>query len=331
MACYWAGKQVLVTGGLGFVGSHFAAELQARDVRVICAYRTPRDGLPDWLPPSPRLRLLQCDLLDQRELAAAFSSVGQKIDAIIHCAALDGSAEFKAANAAHIMDANFRIASNVLNCAREHAVEDVVLLSSAEVYIGHHAGQISERDDRCCPIRQSGNGYALAKVFTEMLAERYREQFGMRIYLPRPTNIYGQGDLAGGRVIPRMLARIASGEEVEIWGDGRQTRTFVHVLDVVRTILLMVEAGTHQTFNVGTAESVSLRELALMAAEAMGEQPRIRLMPDKPAGASNRELDLTRMNEVIDFTPVSLRDGLREVASWHLRRKLDASHLQLNR
>jgi nucleoside-diphosphate-sugar epimerase len=324
MADYWAWKQVLVTGGLGFVGSHFVAELLTRDVRVLCAYRTPRDDLPDWLPLSPRLELRQFDLLDQRELEGVFTCARRRIDAIIHCAAIDGNAEFKAHNAAHIMDANFRIASNVLNCARKYAVDDIVLLSSAEVYVGPHDGPIREQDDQCVHMRQSSNGYALAKIFTEVLAELYRKQFGMRIYLPRPTNIYGERDEAGDRVIPQMLARIASGQDVEVWGDGSQTRTFVHVLDVVRTTLRMVETGAFQTFNIGTAESVSLRELALLAAEAMGEQPRIRLMPDKPAGPPNRELDLTRMNDVIDFTPASLHDGLRAVAGWHLRRKRDA-------
>jgi dTDP-4-dehydro-6-deoxy-alpha-D-gulose 4-ketoreductase len=125
-----------------------------------------------------------------------------------------------------------------------------------------------------------------------------------------------------------MLARIAAGQEVAIWGDGSQTRTFVHVLDVVRTTLRMVETAAYQTFNVGTAESVSLRELALLAAEAMGAQPRIRLMPDKPTGPPNRELDLTRMNDAIDFTPVALRDGLRKLASSHLRGKLDVQPTQ---
>lgn len=322
MAGYWAGRQVLVTGGLGFVGSHFVAELLARDADVTCGYRTPRADPPDWLSGASRPRLLQFDLLDQRALAAVFRYAERRIDVIIHCAGIDGSAEFKAANAAHIMDVNFRIASNVLNSAREYKVDDIVLMSSAEVYVGTHDGPIRERDDGCDHIRQSGNGYALAKIFTEMLAELYRGQFGMRIYLPRPTSIYGEGDAAGSRVIPRMLARIASGEEVEIWGDGSQTRTFVHVMDVVRTTLRMVETGAYQIFNVGTAEPVSLRDLALLAVEAMGAQPRIKLMPDKPAGAAQRELDLTRMNEVIDFTPVSLRDGLRAAASWYRRRDI---------
>lgn len=317
---YWAGKTVLVTGGMGFIGSHFVEGLLARDARVLCAFRKPRDDLAEWLPASARLRMLQFDLLDQQELEAVLRYAAQRVDAIIQCAAIDGNAAFKAANPAYILDCNLRITSNVLNCARKCAVPDVVLLSSAEVYLGQHDGPIRERDDCHGNIRHSGNGYVLSKVFTEVLAELYREQFGMRIYLPRLTNIYGKRDDftgVGSRIIPRLLTGIASGHEVEIWGDGHQRRTFVHVLDAVRATLRMVETNAYQTFNIGTAEAVSMLELVELVAEALGERPRVRLMPDKPAGPSSRELDLTLMSKVIDFTPASLRDGLREVAGWY--------------
>jgi dTDP-4-dehydro-6-deoxy-alpha-D-gulose 4-ketoreductase len=326
MASYWAGKTVLVTGGMGFIGSHFVEELLARDARVVCAYRRPRDDLAEWLPVSSRLRMLQFDLLDQRELEAVFRYAEPRLDAVIQCAAIDGNAAFKASNPAHIMDANLRITSNVLNCARKCAVPDVVLLSSAEVYLGQCDGLIREQDDQHGNIRHCGNGYLLSKVFTEILAELYREQFGMCIYLPRLTNIYGERDDftgAASRVIPRLITGIASGQEVEIWGDGSQTRTFIHVLDVVRTTLCMVETSAYQTFNIGTSEAISMLELARLVAEALGERPLIRLIPDKPAGPSSRELDLTLMSKVIDFTPARLRDGLREVATWYLRQKLN--------
>lgn len=324
MVSYWAGKTVLVGGGMGFVGSHFVAELLAREAKVICAYRTSRDDLAEWLPTSTRLRMLQFDLLNQQELEAVFKYAEREIDTVIQCAAIDGNAAFKAANPASIMDDNVRITSNVLNCARRYAVPDVVLLSSAEVYVGPRDGPIREQDDGHSHIRHSGNGYVLSKIFTEILAELHREQFGMRIYLPRLTNVYGRRDNftgAGSRVIPRLMTGIASGQEVEIWCDGSQTRTFIHVLDVVRTTLRMVETSAYQTFNVGTAEAVSMLELAQLVAEALEERPRIRLMPDKPAGPSCRELDLTLMNKVINFTPTSLRDGLQDTASWYVRHK----------
>ncbi len=324
MVSYWAGKTVLVSGGMGFVGSHFVEELLAQGARVACAYRTPRDDVAEWLPSSLRLRMLKFDLLDQRELEAVFRYAEQGIDTVIQCAAIDGNAAFKAANPASIMDDNLRITSNVLDCARRFAVPDVVLLSSAEVYIGACDGPIREQDDRRSLIRQSGNGYVLSKIFTEILAELYREQFGMRIYLPRLANVYGSRDNFAGtnsRIIPRLLAGTAAGQEVEIWGDGSQTRTFIHVLDVVRTTLRVVETSAYQTFNVGTVEAVSMLKLARLVAEALQERSRIRLMPDKPVGPSSRELDLTLMNKVIDFAPISLRDGLSDTASWYMRQR----------
>lgn len=324
MAGYWAGKTVLVTGGMGFIGSHFVAELLARDAHVVCIHRTLRDDLADWLPASPQPKMLQLDLTDQQELEAVFRYAGPSIDAVIQCAAIDGNAAFKAANPTQILDGNFRIASNVLNCARKFGVPDVVLVSSAEIYTGPRNGPIREQDDHHSHLGYSGNGYVLAKTFAEILAELHREQFGMRIYVPRPTNVYGCRDNftgAGSRVIPRLLTGIAAGHEVEIWGDGSQTRTFIHARDLVRTTLRMVEMSAYQVFNIGTAEPVSMLDLAQLVGDALGQRPRIRLEPGKPTGPPSRELDLSLMHKVIDFTPVSLRDGLRDTAGWYLHEK----------
>ncbi|MEU7384790.1 MULTISPECIES: SDR family NAD(P)-dependent oxidoreductase [unclassified Streptomyces] len=317
----WAGRTVFVTGGLGFIGSHFVEELLARDARVVCLYRTPREEMLAQLPRGDNLRLLQLDLLDHGEVRAACRYASPNVDAIIHCAALDGNTEFKLNHSAEILDTNLRITSNVLNCAREYGVPDVALLSSAEVYQGETTGAIHEDDDYRRHMRYSTNGYALSKTFVEVLAELHRAQYGMNILVPRPTNVYGPRDGfdgTSGRVIPTMLRRIAAGEEVVIWGDGSQTRTFVHVADLVRATLRMMEQRRYATMNVGTDEPVSVLELAATLFAVMDRPERIRLDPSKPTGASSRLLDVRRMAEITSFTPRPLRVGLRQTAEWFL-------------
>jgi dTDP-4-dehydro-6-deoxy-alpha-D-gulose 4-ketoreductase len=315
----WAGRTAVVTGGLGFIGSHFVRRLLALGAEVICLYRTERPELAAELDGSGRLRLIQLDLLDENELRAACRYAARHVDALVHCAALDGNAEFKRRHSARILDENMRIASNVLGAARRQHVDHVVLMSSAEVYAPAAPDPATEEDDFRRHAHYTDNGYAMSKMFTELLADLHRRQFDMNIHVPRPVNVYGPGD-GGERVIPAMLARIAAGEEVVIWGDGGQTRGFVHVDDLVRTTLAMIATNRHPTVNVGAGEPVAVLDLARLLSALAGRPERIRLDPDKPAGAAVRRLDLRRMTEIVDFTPRPLRDGLADTVAWFLAR-----------
>ncbi|WP_440899197.1 NAD-dependent epimerase/dehydratase family protein [Actinosynnema sp.] len=321
----WAGRTVLVTGGLGFLGSHFTTELLASGARVLCLHRGDRFGRLAELPRTSALRTARVDLHDERALAAAVDAHTPAVDAVVHCAALDGNAEFKLKNSARILDTNLRFTSNVLNCARERRVRDVVLVSSAEVYRTDDSAPVAEDHDYRRRMRYAPDGYYLSKVFGEVLAELYRDQFGMNLFLARPTNVYGPRDgfhAPSGRVVPSMMACLARGQDIEVWGDGRQTRSFVHAADVAKATLQMVAANRHRTFNIGTGESVSIADLAHAVAEALDVPGRVRFLFDRPTGPSARQLDVSRMAGVVDFTPRSLAVGLRETADWFRARGL---------
>ncbi|MEV6240968.1 SDR family NAD(P)-dependent oxidoreductase [Lentzea sp. NPDC051838] len=283
-------KTVVVTGAGGFIGSHVVETLLGTDTRVIALYRTD--------PPkftAPNLQTFPLDLRDENELRAVLRYAAPDVHTVIHTAAMDGNAAFKRDNTAEIFDTNLRIGSNVLNCARDAEVENVVLVSSAEASV------------------ESDNGYALSKSVVELLAEQYRKQYGMRILLPRPSNVYGPRDKLD-RVIPAMITRITSGEDVEIWGDGSQTRSFVHVRDVVAAILQMVDHDT-DVMTVATRETISILDLARTLCALLEVPERVRLDLTKPTGAPPRAFDTTRMYELV--TPRPLRQGLGETVSWY--------------
>ncbi|WP_308312491.1 SDR family NAD(P)-dependent oxidoreductase [Streptomyces sp. ISL-11] len=312
-----------MTGGLGFIGSHFVEELLDRGAEVICAYRTEKSAVIDELPTSDALHLRRFDLLDADALAAAVDSVtdrtGTGVDAIINCATLDGNMKFLLEQSGRMLDENARMVSNVLNFARSRAVSDTVLVSSAEIYSYAGSHPMREEDDHRRHMEYSPNGYRLSKMFTEVMADLYRGQYGMNIYTPRPSNVYGPRDDFEGstnHVIPNMLARLAAGRDIEIWGDGSQTRTFIHVQDLVRAVLCMVADGTHHTLNIGTEEAVSIRDLAHLVAATAGHAERVRMDPDKPVGASRRALDLEKLHTLADFTPRTLEDGLLDTVRW---------------
>jgi nucleoside-diphosphate-sugar epimerase len=317
----WAGRTVVVTGGAGFVGSYFVEELLARQAQVICLYRNDDRRMLAQLPATDRLRSIRVDLSDEAALRGVFDSMPRQADALVHCAAMWGSAGHRYDHPASVFEANFRPVANVLTCAREHKISDVVLIGSGEVYRSSASHPLREDDDFTATV-DAGDGYYLAKVYEEALAQTYRHEHGMRVFRPRPTGIYGPRDnFAPGadRVIPAMLAKAAADQDIVIWGDGSQTRTYMFVTDLVRAVLRMVETGRHHTVNVGTSETVSLRQLAELVCAALGKPERITFDSAKPTGRSSRTLDLTRLDEILDFQPRGLREGLAQTADWYQR------------
>ncbi|MGX1885250.1 NAD-dependent epimerase/dehydratase family protein [Streptomyces sp. NPDC055287] len=316
---YWAGRTVLVTGGLGFIGSHVVEELLGLGAQVLCVYRRDKPEVRAELPVTDALTALRVDVLDYDALLAAARTV-PRIDAVVNCATLDGNMQFLLEQPGRMLDENIRMVSNVLNLARHCEMRDVVLISSAEIYSYESEKPVREEDDHRRHMEFSPNGYRMSKMFTEVLADLYRKQFGMNIYTPRPTNVYGPRDDFGtttNHVIPNMLMKLTAGQDVEIWGDGSQTRTFIHVSDLVRAILCMVQSGTYETLNIGTPESISIRDLAYLVAAATGRTNGVRFDPDKPVGAARRALDLERFHSVVDFTPRSLESGIADTVQWY--------------
>jgi dTDP-4-dehydro-6-deoxy-alpha-D-gulose 4-ketoreductase len=313
----WAGRTVVVTGGLGFIGSHFVAELAARGAEVICLRRSRNEEMIRALPADGHVRLVQLDLSDAAELSALFRRATARIDAVFHCAAMDGSSQFKALHSAEILEANTRMNLNVLSAARDHRVRTVVLLSSAEA-----RSMINGSGYSGMPVLASlpRSGYVLSKTFAEISADLFREQFGMNIFVVRPTNVYGPRDDLGraDRVIPRMLRKAISGQEIEIWGNGTQTRDFIYVTDLVRATLQMVAANKYPTFDVGNGNLVSILELGQTLFSVLGLPERIQLDPAKPTGVAGEPADLSRLREVIDFIPLSLREGLDRMVHRYL-------------
>ncbi|NUQ95986.1 MAG: SDR family NAD(P)-dependent oxidoreductase [Streptomyces sp.] len=316
----WAGRTVLVTGALGFIGSHFVRELGARGAQVLALYRTERRELQTQLAAKGRVRFVKTELRDESEVRGAFKFLAPSIETIVHCAAMDGNAQFKLERSAEILDSNQRTISNLLNCVRDFGVGEVIVMSSSELYSAMPTAAIREEDDFRRAMRYTDNGYVLSKTYGEILARLHREQFGTNVFLVRPGNVYGPGDSfdpSRGRVIPSMLAKADAGEEIEIWGDGSQTRSFVHVADLVKASLRLAETGKYPEMNVAGEEQVSILELARMVMTVLGRPERIRLDPSRPVGAPSRLLDLSRMSEVIDFDPQPLLAGLVETARWY--------------
>ncbi|CAM5464506.1 GDP-L-fucose synthase [Streptomyces glaucescens] len=175
-AGHWAARTVLITGGLGFIGSHFVEELLGLGARVLCLYRRDHPEVRAELPVTETLTTRRVDVLDERALRRAADTV-PALDMVVNCATLDGNMQFLLQEAGRMLDENMRIVSNVLNLARDRAVPDVVLISSAEIYAYDETRPAREEDDHRRHMEFSPNGYRMSKMFTR----------GARGPLPHPV------------------------------------------------------------------------------------------------------------------------------------------------
>lgn len=305
-AC-WKNKKVLVTGAEGFVGSYFFSELRNKGVHVVGSVlkKEKNSGVKG--------RIVKLDVLDKKRLNDVCKL--EKINLIIHCAALDGNPEFKKNNSERIIDENVRMALNILNVAKENKIHELVMFSSAEIYAEIAKSPIKEGDDYKKIFPEINNGYVAAKVTIEILANLYSEQFGLKIMLPRPTNIYGPEDKLrnrSNRVIPSMIKNILLNNKVEIWGDGNQKRNFIYIDDFVKYIICLIEKNEFSVINISSAEEISIKALAKLIAKISKRKIALIFDKNKSVGVKKIWLDITKLNSLVNFKPLSLREGLKK-------------------
>lgn len=299
MENYWKGKKILITGSSGFIGTHFLSELKELGSDVV------------------GIRHTDCDLLSYEKTV----DISKGYDILVNCAALDGNAQFKERFSAEIMDANTKITSNILNAAVKNKIADVVHLSTAEVYASTADSNSKEGDTLLFANEQRLNGYVISKLYGELMANIYGNQFGVNVYLPRPTNVYGPQDhFEDGkrRAIPNFIHKIAKNEPIEIWGDGKQVRQFVYVKDVVRTVLTMVEKKYTGVLNISTDEIVTIENLVTWIYKSFNKSKDIRFISTSSSSEASRIVDTEKMYKLIDFETTPLSEGLQKTIAWYL-------------
>lgn len=312
---YWLGKRVAVTGGGGFIGSHFVEELSQAGAQVLCIYLHNNTNIAYLKGLKNNIKFVKLNVLDEQQ----FVNECKKIDTIINCAAKDGNAEYKIKNAVTILDTNNKIVSNVLNCAHINNVPNIVLLSSAEIYPIKAKSPITEDDDYTKNFDNLNNGYVLSKRYAELLGSIYRNQYGLNIFLPRPTNTYGPRDRFDNvnRVIPMLIKKISSDESIEVWGNGSQRRSFIYIKDLVWGILTMVQKKKGGVLNITSDESITINGLARHIGKILGKTPKVHFDLEKPVGIKNRTLSWKKIAAIIDFPFTHIDKGLKKTIEWY--------------
>ena len=314
------GARALVCGGGGFIGGHLAKRLLdagAASVRVV-------DIKPqsDWYQVHGETENLVLDLQDKD---ACFQAT-EGIDAVFQLAADMGGMGFIENNKALCM-LSVLTNTHMLMAARANKVGRFFYSSSACVYNGDkqtNPDVVALKEEDAYPALPE-DGYGWEKLFSERMCRHFREDYGLETRVARFHNVYGpEGTWQGGRekapaaVCRKVLEAKHSGKhEIEIWGDGHQTRSFMYVDDCTKGILDIFSSNILEPINLGSSELVTINQLVDIAEDLAGVKLKRNYNLSAPKGVNGRNSDNTLIQKYLGWEPnIKLRDGLAKTMNW---------------
>jgi GDP-D-mannose 3', 5'-epimerase len=310
---------VVVTGGGGFIGGHLVAALLEQGFPVRAVDATP---LEDWHQLHEDADNLELDLRAAADCGKAVAGASQ----VYNLAADMGGMGYIANNKARCM-LSVLISTHLLEAAQRHGVERYFFASSACVYAADKqvdAANPGLKESDAYPAMPE-DGYGWEKLFSERMCRHFREDFGFATRIARYHNVYGPyGTWCGGRekapaAICRKLAEaaISGRHEIEIWGDGRQARSFTYIDDCIHGTLAIMESEVVEPINLGSSELVTIDELVTLVEQIAGISCERWYDLSAPKGVNGRNSDNALIRRELGWEPsTSLRQGLERTYAW---------------
>lgn len=312
-------KQILVTGGAGFIGSHLVERLLAeKSWRVVVV-----DDFNDFYNPqikrqnvtahlvNENYKLVEADIRDRHALETVFDE--NNFDVIVHLAARAGVRPSLAEPVLYT-ETNITGTINLLELARQHNVKQFVFGSSSSVY-GTNAKVPFNEDD---PIRQPISPYAATKAAGELLCHTYTHLYGLRCVCLRFFTVYGarqRPDLA----IHKFARLITDGKPIPVFGDGTTRRDYTYVDDIIAGVRAAIDyaASDYEVINLGESRTVELRELIELLENELGRKAIIDRQPMQPGDVPVTFADIAKAKRILGYNPqTQIEAGIKHFVGW---------------
>jgi nucleoside-diphosphate-sugar epimerase len=313
-------SRILVCGAGGFIGGHLVADLRRQGVKNIRA--VDQKPLGDWYQRFDDVESLQLDL----SLLDACEKAVDGCDVVYNLAADMGGMGFIELNKCLCM-LSVLINTHLLMAAKKHGTQRFFFSSSACVYNAD-----KQRDPNVRALKEEDaypglpeDGYGWEKLFSERMCRHFREDFGIQARVARYHNVYGpNGTYDGGRekapaAICRKViqAKLSGKHEIEIWGSGQQTRSFMYIDDCVKGTQMLLNSDFVEPINIGSSELVSINRLVDLVEDIAGIKLQRNYNLSAPKGVNGRNSDNTLIQKVFGWEPsTKLRDGLEITYRW---------------
>jgi GDP-D-mannose 3', 5'-epimerase len=314
------GERAVVCGAGGFIGGHLVKGLQARGIDVVRAVDV--KPMDKWYQVADGVENLSLDLKDQ----AACMRAAEGVTLVYQLAADMGGMGFIENNKALCM-LSVLTNTHMLLAAKEQGAKRFFFSSSACVYNGE-----KQTSPDVVPLKESDaypampeDGYGWEKLFSERMCRHFEEDFGLVARVARYHNVYGpHGTWAGGRekapaAICRKVieAKLSGKHEINIWGDGQQTRSFMYIDDCLQGTQMIMESDIDEPINLGSSELVTINQLVDIAEEIGGIKLQRTYDLSAPKGVNGRNSDNTLIQKRLGWEPsIRLRDGLEKTYRW---------------
>jgi GDP-L-fucose synthase len=304
---FWQSKQVLVTGGTGFLGSHLVKYLESRGAVVHA--------------PSHR----DYDLVRREDILRMYDDFPAEM--VIHLAARVGGIGANREHPGSFFYDNLMMGVQLMHEACLRKIPKFVALGTVCAYPKHTPIPFHEADLWNGYPEETNAPYGLAKKMMLVQSQGYREEYGFNSIFLLPVNLYGPGDNfdpSTSHVIPALIKKCVDAvdkgdDQIVVWGDGSASREFLYVEDAARGVALAAEKfNSSEPVNLGSSTEITIRELVEIIARETGFEGQISWDTSKPNGQPRRKLDVSRAEKEFDFrSQTSFEQGLKATIDWH--------------
>jgi len=310
-------EKILVAGAGGFIGHHLVRFLKKKGYWV----RGADIKYPEFSPKDEADEFLLLDLRDFNNCLKATEGM----DKVFTLAADMGGIGYITEVKADVMRNNVLINANMAEASRQNKVKRLFFSSSACVY-----PTFKQTDPNVTALKESDaypsdpdNEYGWEKIFSERLYQNYYQDYGLDIRIVRYHNIFGpEGTYDGGRekapaALCRKVALALNPGEIEIWGDGKQSRSFCYIDDCLEGTFKLMESDFREPLNIGSDRLVTIDELADIIIKISGKKLTKKYNTSAPQGVRGRNADLTLVKKILGWEPkISLEKGLAKTYRW---------------